>query len=391
MGHSERAHALLSASGAHRWLVCTPSARLEEGLPDTTSDAAREGTLAHELAEAKVRNYFYTADFGKRKLSNFVKKLKGNALWQDEMAGYTDEYMDYIKSSALSYENTPFVAVERQVDLGDWIPEGFGTADCILIGGGTLQVVDFKYGKGVAVSAEENPQMKLYALGAYKACGMLYPVKNIKLSIVQPRIPDGISEWECSPEHLMAFGEYVKQRAALAIEGKGPYVPGVNQCRFCRAKARCRARAEENVKLAFAIDKKPPLLNNEELGQYLKQGGDVARWLADLKNYALSECLAGRSVPGWKAVEGRSTRVWADMDKAFDRLIKSGMVPEEMLWEKKPLSPTQVEKVLSKKDFADAVGNFVARSPGKPTLVEESDKRAAGTSKASAADVFKEE
>lgn len=390
MGHSGRAHALLSASGAHRWLACTPSARLEESFPDTTSDAAKEGTLAHGLAEAKVRNYFYTADFGKRKLSNYVKKLKGDALWQDEMAGYTDEYLDYIKSSALSYENTPFVAVERRVDLGDWIPEGFGTADCILIGEGTLQVVDFKYGKGVAVSAEENPQMKLYALGAYKACGMLYPVRNIKLSIVQPRIPDGISEWECSLEHLMAFGGYVKQRAALAIEGNGPYVPGDSQCRFCRAKARCRARAEENVKLVFAIDKKPPLLNNEEVGQYLKQGGDVARWLADLKDYALSECLAGRNVPGWKAVEGRSARGWSDMDEAFDRLIKSSIAPEEMLWEKRPLSPAQVEKLVGKKDFADAVGSFVVRSPGKPALVEESDKRAAVTNKVSAAEAFKE-
>ena len=299
--------------------------------------------------------------------------------------GYVD-----LGSCIIGTENTPFVAVERRVDLGDWIPEGFGTADCILIGEGTLQVVDFKYGKGVAVSAEENPQMKLYALGAYKACGMLYPVRNIKLSIVQPRIPDGISEWECSLEHLMAFGGYVKQRAALAIEGNGPYVPGDSQCRFCRAKARCRARAEENVKLAFAIDKKPPLLNNEEVGQYLKQGGDVARWLADLKDYALSECLAGRNVPGWKAVEGRSARGWSDMDEAFDRLIKSSIAPEEMLWEKRPLSPAQVEKLVGKKDFADAVGSFVVRSPGKPALVEESDKRAAVTNKVSAAEAFKE-
>ena len=144
------------------------------------------------------------------------------------------------------------------------------------------------------------------------------------------------------------------------------------------------------MKLVFAIDKKPPLLNNEEVGQYLKQGGDVARWLADLKDYALSECLAGRNVPGWKAVEGRSARGWSDMDEAFDRLIKSSIAPEEMLWEKRPLSPAQVEKLVGKKDFADAVGSFVVRSPGKPALVEESDKRAAVTNKVSAAEAFKE-
>lgn len=390
MGHNERAHALLSASSAHRWLACTPSARLEEGFPDTASEAAREGTLAHELAEAKVRNYFYTADFGKRKLNNFVKKLKGDGLWQDEMMGYTDDYLDYIKSAALAYENVPFVAIEKRVDLGDWIPEGFGTADCILIGGGVLQVVDFKYGKGVAVRAEENPQMKLYALGAYKACGMLYPVKSIKMSIVQPRIQDGVSEWGCSPEHLLAFGEHVKQRAALAFKGEGEFTPGDAQCRFCRARAKCRARAEENMRLAFAIDKKPPLLSNGEVGQYLKQGRDVARWLADLKDYALAECLAGRSIPGWKAVEGRSVRAWSDMDKAFDVLIKSGIAPEEMLWEKKPLSLAQVEKLVGKKDFTDAVGSFVAKTPGKPALVEESDKRAAVTNTVSAADAFRE-
>ena len=172
------------------------------------------------------------------------------------------------------------------------------------------------------VSVEENPQMMLYALGAYDACKLFYPIKQIRLAIVQPRLPDGISEWGCSLEQLLKFGDYVKEKAAVAFKGDGEFVPGEKQCRFCRAKSQCRARAEENVKLAFATDKKPPLITNEEVGRYLEQGEDVARWLKDLQEFALSECLAGKKIPGWKAVEGRGSRDWTDMDTAFEKTFK---------------------------------------------------------------------
>lgn len=389
MEHSERAHALLSASGAHRWLVCTPSARLEEQFPDTTSDAAKEGTLAHELAELKLRHYFYKGSFGKQKYARAVNKLKKQELWQDEMDGYTEEYLDYVKAAALKFESSPYVAIEKKVGLGAYIPDGFGTADCILIGGGVLQVIDFKYGKGIFVSAEENPQMKLYALGAYNAYSLLYPIREIKLTIVQPRL-DGISEWGCSLEHLLAFGGYVKQRAALAINGDGAYAPGEHQCRFCRARAQCRARAEENVKLAFFTEKKPPLLTDAEVGGYLTQGGDVARWLKDLQEYALAQCLAGKEIPGWKAVEGRGSREWTDMEQAFGKLEENG-IAEAMLWEKRPLTLAQVEKIVGKKDFALLVGDYVVKNPGKPALVAEADKRPAITNKITAEEAFKEE
>lgn len=389
MEHSERAHALLSASGAHRWLVCTPSARLEEQFPDTTSDAAKEGTLAHELAELKLRHYFYKGSFGKQKYARAVNKLKKQELWQDEMDGYTEEYLDYVKAAALKFESSPYVAIEKKVGLGAYIPDGFGTADCILIGGGVLQVIDFKYGKGISVSAEENPQMKLYALGAYNAYSLLYPIREIKLTIIQPPL-DGISEWSCSLEHLLAFGGYVKQRAALAINGNGAYAPGVHQCRFCRARTQCRARAEENVKLAFFTDKKPPLITDTEVGGYLTQGGDVARWLKDLQDYALAQCLAGKEIPGWKAVEGRGSREWTDMEQAFGKLEENG-IAEAMLWEKRPLTLAQVEKIVGKKDFALLVGDYVVKNPGKPALVAEADKRPAITNKITAEEAFKEE
>lgn len=394
MGHSERKHALLSASSAHRWLACTPSAKLEEQFPDTESEAAAEGTLAHELAEMKVRNYFFTKEFGKRKLNNAVKKLSENELWKDEMQGYTDEYLDYIRDTALSLKSMPSVRIEQRVYFKEYTHadpkdeiEGSGIADCILLYGDTVHVIDFKYGKGVPVSAEENPQLMLYALGAYQAYRMLYPISKAKLTIVQPRL-DTISEWECPAGDLLKFGEYVKERAALAVKGEGDYSPGKDACRFCRASAQCRARAEENVRLAFFTDKLPPLISNEEVGQYLEKGEDVAKWLEKLKEYTLKECLAGKAVPGWKAVEGRGGREWTDIDTAFDRLIKSGLAPEEMLWERKPLTAPQTEKLIGKKDFQESVGEFVIKKPGKPALARESDKRPAITNKVTAAEAF---
>lgn len=389
MAHEERAHALLSASSAHRWLYCTPSAKLEEQFPDTTSEAAKEGTLAHELAELKVRNYFYPADISKRKLNASIKKLKEQEPWQDEMAGYTDDYLDYIKTTALGLPATPYVAVEKRVDFGTYVPDGFGTADCILICGNVLHVIDFKYGKGVPVSAEGNPQLTLYALGAYETYRLLYPIEEIKMSIVQPRL-DNISEWGCSVKEMLAFGEYVKKKAKLAIKGEGDFFPGKSTCRFCRAKGRCRARADENVRLAFFTDKKPPLISNAEVGDYLLKGEDVDKWLKDLKEYALGECLAGKEVPGWKAVEGRGSREWTDMDKAFEALMENG-IPEALLYEKKPLALAQVEKEVGKKEFTQYVGNLVVKNPGKPALVKESDKREAITNIISAKDAFKEE
>lgn len=388
-GHAGRAHALLSASSAHRWLACTPSARLEEQFPDTTSDAAREGTLAHELAELKLRHYFFTTELTRAKFTRAVNKLKKQELWENEMDGYTEEYLDYVKSVALAYPLEPHVAIEKRVDFASYVPEGFGTADCVMVSGRQLHVVDFKYGKGVPVSAEKNPQLMLYALGAYEAYKILYPVDQVRVSIVQPRLSDGTSDWTCTLDELLRFGEYVKGRAALAIKGEGEYAPSESACRFCRAKAHCRARADWNVRLAFRVGKKPPLISNAEMGEYLRQGEDVARWLSDLKDLALAECLAGREVPGWKAVEGRSQRAFTDMDAAFTAL-KEGGIAEEILWERKPLTLAQVEKTVGKKTFTELVGSMVVKQPGKPALAPESDRREAITNKASAEEAFSE-
>ena len=382
-------HALLGASSAHRWIACTRSARLEEQVPDATSDAAAEGTLAHTLAEAKVRHYYYPADLSKRKLSGLVKKMKADPLWQDEMDGYTDDYLDYIKAAALAFDQAPYVMLEKKVDYSVYAPEGFGTADCILIGGGTLHIIDFKYGKGVQVSAVDNPQLSLYALGAYATYRMLYPIRDIKMSIVQPRL-DNISEWGCSLDDLLAWAVYVKERAALAWDGQGEFAAGEDTCRFCRIRAQCRAWSDYNVKQAFDIGELPPLITAQEAGERLTALEGLVQYQKDLQAWALSECLAGNTVPGWKAVEGRSVREWTDMEAAF-KTLKENDIDEAMLYEKKPLTLAQVEKVVGKKEFAEIAGGYVMKPPGKPTLVKEIDKREAITNKETAAEVFKEE
>lgn len=397
-GHAERKHSLLSPSNAYQWMACTPSVLLGRQFPDKAGTSAAEGTLAHELAELKVRNYFYSEEFGKRKLTAAIKKLKEQELWDEEMMGYTDDYLDYIKSVAMKFKSSPTVKLESYLSLDAYIPHlpdedaAGGTADCILIGESVLQVIDFKYGKSPdgRVKAEWNPQMLLYALGAYEMYKILYTFKTVRLSIVQPRLPDGISEWECTLDEMLQFGSYVKERAALAIKGDGEFAPATKTCRYCKARGRCRARAEKNVELAFMADKDPKLLTNEELGQYLLKGRDIAKWYSDAQDVALAECLAGNDVPGWKAVEGRGSRDWTDMDQAFKALTSNG-ISDTILWERKPLTLAQVEKVVGKKDFQELVGDMVVKKPGKPALVEETDKRSAITNKITAAEAFKEE
>lgn len=378
--HSKRDHARLSASGAHRWLNCTPSARLEEQFPDTTSEAAKEGTLAHEICELKLSKELR----GTRMVG--IKKLRSHELYKPEMEEHTDQYVTDVM--ALAFEmGSPYVAIEQRLDLSAYIPEGFGTADCILIAGSHLAVVDFKYGKGVPVSAEHNPQMMLYALGAYEAYKLIYSIDKVSMHIVQPRISNSNS-WTCGIEELLAFGDYVKERSALAGSGEGEFAPG-DWCKFCRARQNCRARADANVRMAFFEEsgKKPDLLTPEEIGAYIDMGEDVAAWLSDLKDYALAQCLAGQEITGYKAVAGRSTRSFDDADAAFADLIKAG-VDEAILYERKPLTLAKIEKTIGKKAFESAVGSRVVKAPGKPTLVKSSDIREAITNEVTAAEAF---
>ncbi len=383
-----RKHALLSASSAHRWLACAPSARLEEQFPDLGSVHAKEGTLAHEICELKVSQKYIkpqpAATF-KRKL----KKLQENELYQKEMDGHTEEYLDYISAIMHSFGQTPYIAVEKQVDYSHAAPEGFGTCDCIIIGGDTMHIVDFKYGKGIRISAGGNPQLKLYAAGALKAYGMLYPIERIVMHIVQPRI-DNNSQTELTVECLERWIKQIKPWAEQAYRGEGDFKPEDETCRFCRAGNACRARADKNLGLAEKEFKMPPFLSSDEVGEVLKKARDIKQWVDGLEEWALKEILRGGTVPGWKAVEGRSTRGFADQEKAF-AILKGAGIDEALLYERKALSLASIEKLIGKKEFNELLSDQVVKPQGKPALALQEDKREAITLRTAAAEDFKEE
>ena len=379
-------HALLSASGAHRWLECPPSARLEENFEDRPSDSAKEGTLAHAIAEAKVRNMLIDP-LPKRSFNKILKDFTNNSMYQKEMDALTDEYAEYIREIMLSYTQKPYIAVEVKLNLSTYIPEGLGTADCIIISGNDLHIIDLKYGKNVPVSAEDNPQLKLYALGAVGEYELFYDIQSIHMHIFQPRNKNGGGTFTTNVQELKAWGESIRPTVKMAYMGLGEQKAGP-WCGFCKAKPICQKHAEKCRELAKLDFKKPELLSREEIGQILQTAKDVASWAKALEEYALSEVLKGNDVPGWKAVEGRKTRVWTDMDMVFKKLTSSG-VSEEILWTKSPLTLAQVEKEIGKKEFNALVGDMVTTSTGKPTLVPDSDKRE--SIKIKAADEFKEE
>jgi hypothetical protein len=368
-------HALLSASGSHKWLNCTMSARLEESIPEVKSEYADEGRLAHAIAELKLRKAF-VEPMGPNTFNERLKVLQGRPLYQEEMLKYTDVYLDYTSKIVHSFRSMPYVAVEKRLDYSAYAPGGFGTGDFICIGGNVLHVADFKYGKGVPVDAEENPQMKLYALGAYLAYAMLYDIQIIKMSIVQPRL-DSISEFETTLKDLLYWGEQIKPYAQLAYRGEGEYKPG-EHCRFCRAKATCRARCEFHTALEDFGKVVPPQISNTEVGAILERAQGLVSWVKALEEYALRECLAGNEIPGWKAVEGRSKRAFINTDESFKVLMANGY-DEALLYVKEPLSVAKVEELTGKTVFRELLKDQVNTPPGKPALVTVNDKRKAIT------------
>lgn len=369
--HKDRTHALLSASGASRWMNCNPSARLEDMFPDESSEYAEEGTLAHEISELKLTKYLKTMSL--RTFNSKMKKLKSHKLYKPEMENYTDVYVDTIKELLMSFDEPSTAEIEKKVDFSEYVPEGFGTCDFVTVDNGTLYIRDLKYGKGVPVSAEDNPQLMLYSLGAYLEFSLFNDIENINMGIIQPRL-DIVSIFEISADELMKWAENeVKPNAEKAFKGEGDFKVG--QCTFCRAKALCRARAEANMSLETEMKLKGNILSNEEMGEILNRARDVVKWVKDIENYCQQAILRGEYVPGWKVVEGRSVRAFSDTEKAMEVLKEKG-VAEELMYERKMLTLTQLEGVVGKKDFNEYVGDFIIKPKGKPTLVPESDKRA---------------
>ena len=382
-------HARLGPSGAHRWLICTKSPALEATLPEKTSIYAEKGRLAHELAELKVRKWGIEP-IGARSYNNRVKKIKealfnDQPLWDDSMDVNTDVYLDFIKRIANEQAEKPFLAVEQRVDLTAYIPESFGTADCILIGGQSLHVVDYKNGTGVVVSPVDNIQMKLYALGAFLKYGMLFPIEVVRMSIVQPNVTKEVETWEIALVDLLSWADSIKATALKAYNDEGKFVPG-DHCKFCRASATCRANAEAQLYTEGFAPMLPPLISLEEASGILKRTRQLVSYVKKLEDYVLAQCLAGNEVPGWKAVEGRSQRKFSDLEAAFAKAQELG-VKEELLYERKPITLAQLEKAMGEPLF-EKMSNFVLKPPGSPTLVEATDKRNAITNRVSAEDEF---
>lgn len=376
-------HALLSASSASRWLVCTAAPRFEEGLPESTSEYAEEGRLAHAIGELKVSKKYTQMD--SRTYASKLSGLKKDPLYTPEMDKTTDTYLDHIMEQVMAYDTVPAVAVEVKVDFADYAPEGFGTCDCCIIGGDLLSIVDYKHGKGVPVSAVGNPQMRLYALGALHRYAPVFggTIKRVRMTIDQPRL-DSYTTDEITVEELRAWGESIKPIAQKAFSGLGEFVPG-DHCRFCRGKAQCRARANINTALEDFKDcvpagKQPQgegkVLTDAEIGDLLERGKLLVQWYKDLEEYATEALLAGKEVPGWKLVAGRSNRTFTDQDAAIQAVIAAGY-DEALVYDRKPKTLTELEKLMGKADFKEKIGSFVYKPPGKPTLAPASDKREA--------------
>jgi len=372
---TERKHAVLSASGAYRWLACPPSARLEEQFAETTSTYAEEGTLAHGMAEQKLR--FLLKQISAQDYDQALQIFEKNEFYSASMLDYIETYTSIVMekvNEAKARSADAVVLLEQKLDFSDWVPEGFGTGDVVIISDGVLEIIDLKYGKGVPVAAEDNAQMKLYALGALATFDSLYDIKTVRMTIVQPRL-DSISSDEIPAETLYwwADTELIK-RAQLAWEGKGEFQAG-EHCRFCRARYTCRARAEANLELAKMEFKKPEILTDEEIGEVLKQADELKAWVSDVFDYALVQARDhGKKFPGWKLVEGRSVRQYADEGAVAKKLTEAGY-KEEQIYEKKLWGITAMEKLLGKTLFNELLGGLVIKPPGKPTLVPEADKR----------------
>lgn len=371
-------HALLGASSAARWLACPASARATEGLPDDETPYAAEGTRAHEVCEAHLRHClkYWEAGRAAPALGESIR-LDGQPDDPAEMVRAANLYANFLHELWVGFPRRPSVFIEQEVDVSEWVPGGFGTCDCLLIGGGLLHIVDFKYGQGVPVSPVRNPQLMYYALGAYELFRDIDDIDTVCMSIVQPRMQEEPQTWELPLADLLTWAREVLQPAAeMAWRGEGEFVTG-EHCRFCKAHPACRAWQKQYGPLAgFEPYPEPATLSDEELGEWLQKLEGLAAYAKDLEEYAQQALLDGRSLPGWKLVQGRSTRKWTDQDAAFRQMEHDG-IDEAMLYTRTPISLTAAEKMIGKKKFAETMSAFITRAPGAPKLAAASDPRPA--------------
>lgn len=360
-----RGHAKLSPSAASRWMTCTKAPSLEAGIPQQPSEYAQEGTKAHKVAEREAWRAVGIDLPGPEPESD------------EEMDEAAADYAAYIKETyqeALKTCPDAVMETEIRLDLTKWIPEGFGTADCLIVADGTLHVIDFKYGKGVLVEAEGNKQMMIYALGALAWAGLIYDIDKVKMTIIQPRL-NGISTAEMDAYELKQWGDVeLGPIAVLAYNGGGEFKPGEDTCRFCKAAGSCKARADYFVQLFD--ENEDATLSPAEAGEILSRAAGMKDWLARLEEHVKDACLAGTEIPGWKIVEGRTRRQYTD-EAEIEKRLRAKKYKVSEIYEKTLLGITKMEKLIGKTKMDEIIGDLIEKPQGSPTLVPESDKRPA--------------
>lgn len=361
-------HSLLSPSSSERWLHCPPSARLGEDIEDSSSTYAEEGTEAHALCEFRVNKALG------RETEDPTPSLQ---YYNEAMGDHTDDYAAYVLEqyeAAKEQSDDALILTEQRLDLSRFVPDCRGTGDCIIIAGRMLHIIDFKYGQGVPVSSEGNTQMMLYALGALEMFGTLYEIDRVLMTVYQPRLAN-ISTWAMTAPELLGWAEsFLRPRALLAYQGEGEFESGPH-CRFCKVKATCRRRAEDNLELARYDFAAPELLEDDEIAEVLTKAEELMAWASDIKGYAFSLLCRGGTLKGFKLVRGRSSRKYTDEEAVAQAVQQAGHDP----FDHKVLGITAMTDLLGKSRFQELLGSLVYKPPGTPTLVPESDKRPAIT------------
>lgn len=372
-------HALLSASSAKRWMNCPPSAKIESTMPEQQSLFATEGSFAHDVAHMLLVEYLDRVNpIG---LSEWQYNLRQDPLWSKDLLDYVQVYVDLVVekiNAARAVSRDAVILLEQKLDYSPWAPGGFGTGDAVIYADGFCEVIDLKYGKGVPVTAENNPQLRLYGLGALnRPDAHLYSIDNVTMTIVQPRL-DSVTSETLAVTDLLGWAEAeVKPKALLAYEGKGQYCAG-EWCRFCKIKHTCRTRADQALALESYGRVKPQQLTVVEIADILEKADLLVAWASDVKSWALEQAEKHRvSYPGWKLVEGRSNRSYADRTQVATRLLDAGFTVETIHKDPELLGITEMEKLLGKKQFADLLEGLVIKPAGKPALAPDSDPRPA--------------
>lgn len=380
-------HAKLSASGAKKWMNCPGSVVMEADFPDVQSSYAAEGTTAHSLGEAKIR--LAIKELTKAKYHKAIKDLDIT----DDMEGYTDDYCDFVLerfNAAKAKTADAILLLEQRLDFSNWVPGGFGTGDCVIVASGYMEIIDLKYGSGVVVPVENNPQLRLYALGACDAWDYLYGIEEVTMTIYQPR-RDNISTETIAADELYQWGDMISEKAQIANSGTDECHAG-SHCDdgFCKARPVCRAYADSCNQLAAMEFAHPTQLSVEEISEVLELSSRLVKWSELVKAYALDKAKQGMKFPGYKLVEGRSSRKYAVSDGVILGVLKGHGLKEEDAMVHKLRTVADMEKFLGKKEFESVLGQYVTKTPGDPTLVPITDKRPEIGSDAAAVDDFSE-